>query len=92
LVVGLDLSKYEKRLCEEWELIFEAMRDDMGDPATEQAQEQAARSVLSWAERTTIPIRSSVTEPFVCRGSLHMLADETRIGWPRSFESGFSTS
>jgi len=32
LVVGLDLSKYEKRLCEEWELIFEAMRDDMGDP------------------------------------------------------------
>lgn len=86
LVIGLDLSKYEKRLCEEWELIFEAVRDDMGDPATEEAQEQAARSVLSWAERTTIPIRSSVTEPFVCRGSLHMLADQTRIGWHPDFQ------
>lgn len=85
LVVGMDLSKYEKKLCEEWELIFEAMRDDMGDSATEEAQGQAARSVLAWAERTTIPIRPSVTEPFVCRGSLHMLADEARIGWHPEF-------
>jgi hypothetical protein len=57
----------------------------MGDPATEEAQGQAARSVLAWAERTTIPIRPSVTEPFVCRGSLHMLADEARIGWHPEF-------
>lgn len=87
LVVGLDLSKYEKRLCEEWEPVFEAMRDDMGDPATEEAQEQAARSVLAWAERTTIPIRPSVTEPFVCRGSLHMLSDDVRIGWHPDFRA-----
>ncbi len=85
LVVGLDLPKYEKRLCEEWELIFEAMRDDMGGTATNEAQEQAARSVLAWAERTTISIRPSVTEPFVSRGSLHMLADEARIGWHPEF-------
>ena len=85
LVVGLDLPKYEKRLCEEWELVFEAMRDDVGNTATDEAQEQAARSVLVWAERTTIPIRPSVTEPFVSRGSLHMLADEERIGWHPEF-------
>lgn len=87
LVVGLDLHKYEKRLCEEWELVFEAMRDDVGDAATDDAQEEAARSVLAWAERTTIPIRPSVTEPFVSRGSLHMLSDEARIGWHPAFRA-----
>lgn len=87
LVVGLDLQKYEKRLCEEWELIFEAMRDEVGDTATDEAQAQAARSVLAWAERTTIPIRPSVIEPFVSRGSLHMLSDEARIGWHPEFRA-----
>lgn len=84
-LVGLDLYKYEKRLVEEWELIFESMRDDLGDAATNDAKEKAARSVLTWAERTTISIRSNVTEPFVSRGSLHMLADDVRIGWHPEF-------
>lgn len=87
LVVGLDLHKYEKRLCEEWELVFDAMRDDVGDAATDVAKEQAARSVLAWAERAAIPIRPSVTEPFVSRGSLHMLSDEARIGWHPEFRA-----
>ncbi|OGR41950.1 MAG: hypothetical protein A2X35_11630 [Elusimicrobia bacterium GWA2_61_42] len=85
LVVGLDLHKYEKRLCEEWELVFEAMRDNLGDVAADEAKEHAARSVLAWAERAAIPIRLNVTEPFVCRGSLHMLADEAKIGWHPEF-------
>jgi len=85
LVVGIDLHKYEKRITEEWELVFEAMRDNLGEAAAEAAQEEAARSMLAWAERTTIPIRPSVTEPFVTRGSLHMLSDEVRIGWHPDF-------
>lgn len=86
LVVGLDLHQYEKRLVEEWELIFDAMRDDLGDDATNDAKEQAAREVLKWAERETVPIRPNVTEPFVSRGSLHMLADEVKIGWHPEFK------
>jgi hypothetical protein len=85
LVVGMDLHKYEKHLAEEWELVFEAMRDDLGDSATDAAKETAARSVLKWAECTTIPIRPKVTEPFVSRGSFHMLSDEVRIGWHPEF-------
>ena len=85
LVVDIDLGKYEKRLVEEWEVVFEAMRDDLGKSAADEAQELAARSVLTWCERTTIPIRPSVTEPFVSRGSLHMLSDEMRIGWHPEF-------
>lgn len=91
LIVGLDLDKYEKRLSEEWEIVFEAMRDDLGDAATESAKEQAAREVLKWAERTTIPIRPSVTEPFLCRGSLHLLADNMRVGWHPEFRSRLET-
>ena len=85
LVVGLDLRRYEKRLIEEWDLVFEGMRDELGDAATDQAKEEAARSVLVWAERAPIYIRPRVTEPFVCRGSLHMLADELRVGWHPEF-------
>lgn len=87
LVVGMDLHKYEKRLAEEWELVFEAMRDELGDDAADEAQAKAARSVLAWAERTTIAIRPNVTEPFVSRGSMHMLADGEQIGWHPEFRS-----
>lgn len=85
LIVGMDLHKYEKLLIEEWELVFDAMRDDLGDAAADEAKVKAARSVLAWAERTTIPIRPNVTEPFVSRGSFHMLSDEVRLGWHPDF-------
>ena len=85
LLVVPDLQNYEKRLVEEWELQFEAVRDELGDRATETAKEEAARTVLGWAEQTLIPIRTNVTEPFVSRGSLHMLSDELRIGWHVDF-------
>ena len=84
LLIG-ELDKYERRLIEEWELVFEAMRDKLGAEATDNAKEQAARNVLQWVERTPIPIRLNVTEPFVTRGSLHMLADEVRVGWHPEF-------
>lgn len=84
LMVG-DLATYENRLIHEWELVFEAVRDDLGDAAADQAKENAARKVLEWAERTCIPIRPAVTEPFVSRGSLHILADGLRLGWHCEF-------
>ncbi|WP_437601020.1 ABC-three component system protein [Sorangium sp. So ce590] len=80
-----DLSRYERRLVDEWELVFEAMKDDVDATAAESAKCKAAREVLKWAERATIAIRPGVTEPFVVRGSLHMLADEPRVGWHPDF-------
>lgn len=87
LVVALDISRYEKRLSEEWANVFDAMCDEVGDAATEVERKAAARSVLQWAERATISIRPGVTEPFLCRGSLHMIADESRIGWHPNFRA-----
>jgi len=86
LLVG-DLSRYESKLQEEWELVFEAAKDEIEATSAEAAKRKAARSVLAWAERAAIAIRPGVTEPFVVRGSFHMLADETppRIGWHPDF-------
>src|SRR5262249_35243754 len=84
LFVG-DLDKYERKLIEEWDLVFEGMKDELGAAAADDAKEKAARNVLQWAESAAIPIRPNVTEPFVSRGSFHMLADEQRIGWHPEF-------
>ncbi len=82
----MDLHKYEKRLVEEWELVFDAMCDELGEAAIETAKEGAARNLLAWAEQTLFPIRPNVTEPFVSRGSLHMLSDDLRVGWHIDFQ------
>lgn len=86
LLVG-DLSRYERKLVEEWELVFEAAKDEIEATAAEASKRKAARLILAWAETATIPIRPGVTEPFVIRGSFHMLADEKppRIGWHPEF-------
>ena len=84
LMVG-DLKVYELRLIQEWELFFEARRDELGDNVAEAEKAAAARKVLEWAEAACIPIRPAVTEPFVCRGSLHMLADMLQVGWHAEF-------
>jgi hypothetical protein len=85
LILEMELGRYERRLIEEWELVFAGMQDELGTEATDTVKQQAARSVLLWAERASFPIRTSVTEPFVTRGSLHMLSDECRIGWHPEF-------
>lgn len=85
LVLIADLTQYERRLVEEWGLIFDAVQDELGEEAAEAEQKKAAREVLRWAEGALIPIRPGVTEPFLTRGSLHMLADEIRLGWHPQF-------
>lgn len=85
LVLLGDLTQYERRLVEEWELIFEGVQDELGEAVAEEEQKKAARQVLRWAESTSIPIRPGVTEPFITRGSLHILADEVRLGWHPQF-------
>ena len=85
LVVDLDLRKYEARLVEEWSRVFERMREEIGDDVTDEMKERAAKAVLEWADKTIIPIRPAVTEPFVSRGSFHMLADDLKVGWHPEF-------
>ncbi|MDY7511405.1 ABC-three component system protein [Ralstonia wenshanensis] len=85
LLFDADLQKYDRRLLAEWELQYAQVCDELGPNATEAAMAQAGRAILKWAEDAHLPIRSGVNVPWVCRGSLHMLAEDRRIGWHPDF-------
>lgn len=81
-----DLDLYDRRLVEEWELHFNAMVDDLGQKAAEDAMRLAARRLYGWAEREAdVLIRAGCTEAFVTRGSLQLLADKAIVGWHPEF-------
>lgn len=85
LLVG-ELDRYDRRLCEEWDIRFQAMVQDLGAEAAEAQMREAARQLYSWAEQEIgILIRPACTEPFVPRGSLQMLADSGKVGWHPQF-------
>ncbi|UYK75274.1 ABC-three component system protein [Xanthomonas sacchari] len=86
ILVG-DLEKYERTLHEEWEIAFAQALDDLGPGAAEEAQQKMARAVFKWVESACFPIRKNVDHPSICRGSLHMMANELRIGWHPEFEA-----
>jgi len=81
LLFDTDISKYESTLRTEWSLKRDQICDELGDSPADDAMAKAGREVLKWAEDVVLPIRPNVAAHWVCRGSLHMLADELKIGW-----------
>jgi hypothetical protein len=85
LQVG-ELDNYDRRLCEEWDIRFAIMVQNLGQSAAEDAMRVAARKLYEWAElESALFIRPACTEPFVSRGSLHVLADDGSVGWHPQF-------
>lgn len=85
-VVPGELSRYDKRLSEEWDIRFQAMTQELPTEETEKNMRVAGRELYGWAEReASVFIRSECHEPFVSRGSLQMLADTCSIGWHPEF-------
>lgn len=87
LLFDADLQQYDQRLFLEWELQREQVCNELGAEATEAAMATVGRAILKWAEDAHVPIRSGVHVPWVCRGSLHMLAEDRRLGWHPDFEA-----
>ncbi len=87
LLFDADLEKYDRRLLSEWELQRAQICDELGTDASEVAMTSVGRAILKWAEDALVPIRSGVSVPWVCRGSLHMLAEDRRLGWHPDFEA-----
>lgn len=90
-----EVEEYEDRLADEWgrykDIVFEKLKDD----STEEAMREAGITLYNWAEFETgkiesLRIRARVTEPYVLRGSFHILADTTpepKVYWhPRFLE------
>ncbi|CBA16808.1 hypothetical protein XACN24_11375 [Xanthomonas albilineans] len=92
LVLG-EVEEYEDRLTDEWgrykDLAFEKLKDD----SAEEALREAGATLYNWAEFETgkiesLRIRARVTEPYVLRGSFHILADATpepKVYWHPRF-------
>ncbi|OEC87660.1 MULTISPECIES: ABC-three component system protein [Methanobacterium] len=82
-----ELEKYEEKLMEEWEYIFEQQKDEMGEIASEREKKKAARAIYSWVEtKASCYIRPECTEPYVIRGTYQKLADDLHVGWHPEFK------
>lgn len=86
LYVG-ELSKYERDLFEEWLVIFNAMKDEISEEQSEEELKKAGREVLNRIEtELKIHIRPRATEPFIMRGTYHILANRGSVGWHPQFD------
>jgi hypothetical protein len=85
LVFDADLKQYDQRLVAEWTLLRAQVCDELGDKPGEAEMLKAGRAILKWVEDAPIPIKPGVNIPWVCRGSLHMLAEDLRVGWHPDF-------
>lgn len=86
LVHAGELEAYETRLIEELERHKATIRDDGPEPQEESDKAAFGRKLLRWVEKDAqILIRAQVNDPFVMRGSFHLLADQQRLGWHPDF-------
>jgi hypothetical protein len=81
-----ELDRYETRLIEEWRIRYEIMRENFGEELAEVHMQDDGRALYNWVEtQAEIRIRPKVTEPYVMRGSYHILANQLRVGWHAEF-------
>lgn len=88
LIGPRELYDYERILIEEWQYVFDRLKDELPAEVTERAKTEMARKVYQWVEEASAPpIRNQCTERFLVRGSMHMLADriDSGVGWHPDF-------
>ena len=78
LLLDDEVTMYEKRLVEEWEILSFSF-EDLEVDADEEKKKQLGLKILNHIyTNLDIPIRRKVTEPYVMRGSYHILADNLK--------------
>jgi len=93
LLVSGEVEEYEDRLADEWSRYKDVAFEKVMDDSAEDALRNAGATLYNWAEFETgkiesLRIRTRVTEPYVLRGSFHILADTTpepRVYWHPRF-------
>lgn len=88
VLVGGEIKKFERRLVEEWKRAKGWVI--VSESSNEEQLQEAGRRLYDWAENQSrgLQIRKQVTEDFIRRGSLHILADEKpepRVHWHPKF-------
>jgi len=93
LLVSGEVEEYEDRLADEWSRYKDVAFEKLDDNSADDALLEAGNTLYNWAEFETgkiesLRIRARVTEPFIARGSFHILADATpipRVHWHPRF-------
>lgn len=77
LLVSNEIEEYEDRLIDEWTRYKEVTFETITDKSSNAACLAAGRELYRWAEleTTALRIRERVTEPYVVRGTFHILAN-----------------
>lgn len=86
-----ELDNFECKLIDEWKHLFAQMDDDLNTDSNEQEKQVAGRELYNQIEHTDIKIRPQCVDPFVTRGSYHILADNLRVGWHVDFAQRLAT-
>ena len=84
-LVGHELDDYERQLQDEWEVAHAALRARASSDPGERCRE-GLDFALVLPDRTAARLRAEFHEPIVCRGTLHGMADDVRIGWHPDFQ------
>jgi hypothetical protein len=88
-----EIEDYEDRLFDEWSRYRDIVFEDLDDNSAEDVLRRAGKELYVWADQQSgniesLRIRARVTEPYVTRGSFHILADaapEPRVYWHPRF-------
>ena len=98
LLIAGEIEEYEDRLVDEWSRYKDVIFENLTEESAEQAIQEAGKALYQWADLesgkiTALRIRERVTEPYVIRGGLHILANREpipRVYWHPHFISRLS--
>lgn len=81
LLVSGEIEEYEQRLIDEWTRFKDIYFEKISDSTAAEACAAAGRELYQWAELQThhLRIRERVTEPYVVRGTFHILSNATPL-------------
>jgi len=90
-----EIEDYEDRLVDEWSRYRDVVFEDLDENSADEVLLRAGKELYKWADQQSgniesLRIRARVNEPYVTRGSFHILADavpDPRVYWhPRFLE------
>lgn len=93
LLVSGEMEEYEDRLVDEWGRYRDAVYEGLDEDSADAVLQEAGKALYQWADlesgnSSTLRIRERVTEPYVVRGGLHILANTRpvpRVYWHPRF-------
>lgn len=93
LLVSGEMEEYEDRLVDEWCRYRDVVFEELDEDSAESVLLEAGKALYRWADlesgnSSVLRIRERVTEPYVVRGGLHILANSRplpRVYWHPRF-------